>query len=326
MLTIQDYREIFGSCFLSETPDGQVIPWKPLSIENWIKYTNTISSNLFAPSIIFQEIFRLCVLDKTFVDNIDKQKIGTIQLVVENILEMSGPKGLSGLDNDIKQSRTIISTPIHQFVSLICQAFQGYTPDDVYKMDYETLLLRLALAEDKLLKTGILKEPIMLSSGEEEQQPVRNKRKSKIDTKKLKEEFEKEKNNWRLGPKEKPKKAIAEEEKTIDDKIEKGKVIIPKEAHMAKASAGIDYSDLPVEELKMLQDARKIYASYYEQLNKGEKINIPSQEEIVVNVQKQIEKEKQELLINKQKQTEQQKLQKQALKKKVLPRKQARIK
>jgi hypothetical protein len=322
MLTIQDYREIYGSCFLSETPDGQVIPWKPLSIENWIKYTNTISSGLFAPPVIYEEIFRLCVLDKTFIDNIDKQKVGTIQLVVENILESSGPKGLSGLDSDIKQSRNIISTPIHQFVSLICQAFQGYTPDNVYQMDYETLLLRLALAEDKLLRTGILKEPIELSSGEE----VKEKKKPKINTRKLKEEFEKEKKDWRLGPKEKPKKAVVEEEKTIDDKIEKGKVIIPKEAHMAKASAGIDYSDLPVEELKMLQDARKIYAPYYEQLKNGGKVNIPSQEEIVVNVQKQIEVEKQQLLQNKQKQLEQQKLQKQALRKKVLPRKQARIK
>ena len=57
MLSPTDLREKYDSCYLSEAPDGLLIPWKPLSVGEFLKYRDIFREKLFAPSIIETEIF-----------------------------------------------------------------------------------------------------------------------------------------------------------------------------------------------------------------------------------------------------------------------------
>lgn len=274
-MSLADLREIYGSCYLTETPDGQLIPWKQLTIGEFMEYEALLHSPILPPSIIETEIFSKCVLDRTLVNNIALQKAGTIPLVVSHIMRYSGPASINEFNSILDMQRSVAERPIHQIASLICQAFPSYTLEQVYSMDFYTMGLRLAQAEQKLIRLGVITEPISLvdpstvPSKPQKQRP-------QIDPKKLKNLYDKSK----ASPPPPPVGSANKIKQVVPEDLGESKAgptgeTIISFAEMAKALD--DGSDENLEK-QMKQEAKSIYGNY---LGKDGKVKIPSHEERV---------------------------------------------
>jgi hypothetical protein len=162
---ISTLRDRFGSVYVTAFPDGPTIPWKPLSLGDYIKFNADAARGLIPQAQIENEIFRSCVLDQVFIQQLPFLKAGIVTTVVSCIWQHSGPTSISSFNADMEMARQIIAADgtkaLHQVVQLITMAFP-YKPEEVYEMPYETLLLRAAQAETKLLETGMISQPIMM--------------------------------------------------------------------------------------------------------------------------------------------------------------------
>lgn len=280
------YRRYGGSVYITRLPDGLVVPWKPLSVEKYIEYTFRQLNGLIATAELENRVFIECVQDKTIIQQIDYLKAGTVSVVARNIWEHSGPETVETFQLDMSNAREFVSSPvansIHELVKLITMAYP-YKPEEIYDMDYKTLMIRVAMAEAKLLALGVIASPINIGNVEEKKAAPKRKRET-LDAKKL----------WEIqeGLEQRDKQA----------KIDQAKIDIVKEGNIAKRKtpwkvspvleqpathrinfrearaldeigmAGGDRMDLPESRAKMVEDAQVIYADLIaklQQKNKG---------------------------------------------------------
>ena len=93
-----------------------------------------------------------------------------IDLITKALKSQTGLQSLAAsMANPIKQmmnykaiARSVINgdlRSLHNLVDIICMAYP-YKPEEVYAMQYETLMLRAAQAEEKLMTLGVIKESI----------------------------------------------------------------------------------------------------------------------------------------------------------------------
>ena len=275
-INLSELRSLHGTCYITQTSDGQFIPWKPLSIGEWLKYKDAFGTNLYAPAVLENEIFKLCVLDPFIVKHIDKQKAGTVTTIVNNIITQSGPQNVNEFNGHLNYARNLAQQPIHQIVSIICQIFSAYKPEEVYALDYETLMLRLAQAEERMFKMGLKTEPFELrdESGKFSQKAGRkNKR---FDSDKLKEAFEQLKNT--NIPKNK-QKVIEDITPTAQSKVKNNSIIVTKEEMATNYAIGGHADDIFDAEQQMLKDAALLYKDYLEDVKSGKPVKIKSVEE-----------------------------------------------
>jgi hypothetical protein len=298
LLFPSDYRQAYGSVFILEIPDGTIIPWVPLSIKDYFHYVRAIEQNSIAPAILENEIFTKCVKDEVLVENIDKQKAGTVSSVADIILKNSAPQTAEEFEYLLNIGRENVNNIIHQAISLITQAFPAYTPDDIYAMDIFTLIDRLALSERKLMEAGVLKEPIELM-GDSKQ---RRRKKPKVDLSKLKQEFEEqeEPREWntkkRQAAGEKLNQTYVEEEATPDfgaKTDEDGNTVIS----LNELAYNLDNDVMAesLEEKQMVEDAKRMYGEYLEKLREGKKVKIKPQDERIKEAEKRMEENRRKL-------------------------------
>lgn len=274
-VTPSDLRERYGSVYITETTDGQIIPWKPLSIGEWLQFREAFASGFYASSVLETEIFKKCVTDQLVVKTIDKQKVGTITTVVAQILFQSGPQNTNEFNAHLDHCRGIAQQPVHQIVSIICQVFAAYKPEEVYALDYETLMLRLAQAEERLFKMGLKTEPFRLLDNNEEQEVQPKKR---YDPNKLKEAFD----NTRApdqSVRSNKSKQLDQIKPKHSEKIKNNKIIISKEQMAERFASGSDIEDLPLLEHQMFKDAESIYKDYLDDIRAGKALDIKTPEE-----------------------------------------------
>ena len=280
-VTFTDLREQHGSVFITETPDGLVVPWMPLSIGDFLEYDVQFRAGAIAPSVLENEIFTKCVTDKVLVKNFHLQKAGTVTTVVKSIMQASGPNSIDEMNETLDYFRGIAAQPMHQLVSVICRAFPGYTPDDVYQMDYQKMTLRLALAESKLMALGLMSEPIVVypPGVDPDEKPKRPE--IKVDPKKLKEAFDLQKTQ---PMKERVKKAREQGAKKVElsseretDEIDLGSTK-QGETFIVTSNLMMMGMEIGDEDLgrQMKKDAKSIYSDY---LKMGNKVKIKSVEE-----------------------------------------------
>lgn len=155
-------RTKYGEVYVTVFPDGTKVPWKQLSLQDFLHYSNKFSSGRFPVSHIEDEIFRKCCVDQTLLANLDLLDAGLITTVVTQIMEVSGPSSIEDLRFDLNVARSQVQDFISDAIGLICQTFPGYTPETLYNMDYQTFMKRLALAERRLLSIGFLQQPISI--------------------------------------------------------------------------------------------------------------------------------------------------------------------
>ena len=291
MITPTDLREIHGPVFVSEVADGTIIPWHPLSLGEFLEYQSLFATGFVDHSILENEIFAKCVTDPVLVNNIHIHKAGTVSAVAAAIMANSNIEDKDVFNTALDNSRRIAQHPIHQFVSLICRAFPGYTPDDIYAMDFATFLLRLAQAEEKLLMLGGISEPIRLETPDDQRtmpaEPKSPEKKDyKIDPKKIKEAFD-------LKDAPAPKKlnlSNAREEEDLDlGSTEDGKPFIVSTNLMA---LGLEVGD-DDQAKQMQQDAKALYGDY---LKQGNKVKIKTVDERLADFEARQKRRKQKTL------------------------------
>lgn len=293
-VTLTDLRERHGAVFVTETPDGLIVPWKPLSTGDYLEYDNQFRMGFIDHSVIENEIFCKCVTDKVLVNNISLQKAGTISVVVKSIMTNSGPNSIDELNQAIDHYRGIAMQPIHQLVSVICRAFPGYTPDDIYEMDFNKMIFRLAQAENKLMSLGLMSEPIQIFLPEGEEEIKEERGRSKIDPKKIKQAFDLQES----GPIDKRVKKAKEEgrkkmnlssQKEVDD-IDLGSTT-PGETFIVSSNlmlTGLELGD-ENDARQLKRDAKELYSDY---LKMGNKVKIKSVEERIKEAEERMERNK----------------------------------
>ncbi len=253
--------------YLSIIPDTDYsIPWIPLSIKEFIEYSTLIEKKSVPFVILENEIFSHCVIEQFYIDHIDKLPAGIISSVVEHIWQHSGPNEIDSFNNDLDIARNLItngpSSVLHEMVSLITTAFP-YKPEEVYAMDYEVFLTRLIQAESKLMKNGLLTEPIQLLSKKD----GKRRRNTKRNLKQMWDE--RHNDNTSMNEIEGTKKWW-KESPILEAKEEDREYIKFKSESEAINNAMGDIRRDPVEYTenynKMMEDARVIYKDVLEKL------------------------------------------------------------
>jgi len=277
-------RQKYGrNCYLSVFDDGLTVPWRPLSIQEYLGYATDLERQIYLPTQLENEIFKKCVLDDTCLRQLDYLHAGVISTVVQNIIEYSGPSLTNPIDQVFAASRAKLNSHnvIHELVELITMAYP-YKPEDVYMMDYETLIMRAAQAESKLIKAGVLEAPISFQSTETQQQKPTQPR-QQIDAKKLWEEQQKQQiqerqqkiaaNQSAVKPTNKPanvvdrekwwkKSPVLETNKHLNTRARK----IEEAEIDAFASTGWDKVDKAILQADMVEQAKTIYADVIAEL------------------------------------------------------------
>lgn len=156
----------YGHVYLTIFSDTLIIPWNVLSIEDYIECSRYKQFGTMPISEIEEYIFKKYVLDKDIVKVFEYLPAGVISTVSANIWESSFPLSLNQLSTDLDLARAELVSPdmkiYHEMISLILQAFP-YKPEEIYLMDYATLMERFSQAEDKLLRQGFLQKPVSFS-------------------------------------------------------------------------------------------------------------------------------------------------------------------
>jgi len=160
MLDLPSLRRQYGAVFVTTLENGNVIPWKQLTIGEYLEYSSLLEGGVYARATIEDEVFRKCVLDELTIVNLPALKAGTVTTVVQDILRNSGPNTIDELNLALGLYRNVANQAVHQTASLITQAFPAYTLEQVYEMNFNDFMMRVAQAEAKLLQLGILEQPI----------------------------------------------------------------------------------------------------------------------------------------------------------------------
>jgi len=187
MLTISGLRDKYGDTYITAISDDIIIPFRPLSLFDFYQYEDKLREGIISQAVLEDEIFIKCVLSKEYIQNINTLPAGTVTTTVQNIMEVSGPTGIGQFNSILEEKRNLIANPIHQLVILILRAFPAYKPEDIYTMSYDMFMLRLAQAEDVLMKAQIIREPIELLDP-----TIQQKKKPKVILDELKHLWEKQ--------------------------------------------------------------------------------------------------------------------------------------
>lgn len=165
------YRKQYGNNWITIFPDGLEIPWRQLTLQEFLDYSDLISSGRYTEIEVEDEIFTLCVLDTIFSDNIDILTSGTVATVVGHILQASGPATITNINEDLDWARRHTDDFMSQAATLICSVYPAYKPEELFNMKYSDFMKRLAMAERRLLELGILSEPLQALSPEQAAAP-----------------------------------------------------------------------------------------------------------------------------------------------------------
>lgn len=291
MKTPADLREQYGEVFVLELPDGQQVPFKLLQLKDYFSYSQSLDNGLIPPSIIENEIFQKCILDEVLIANIHKQKAGTPTSIANTILQYSAPRSGEELNYFLNYNRHVVQNILYQIVNIICLGFNGYTPDDILSKDIHEIMLLLAMAERKLLETGMLSEPLDFS-GDVQKQEDKKPKKPKIDVSKLKDLYEQTQpeefnlNKLHQEGKKRPETITENEIPNFEDQDKEGNTVIST-AELMYNSRGT----LEEEEIKTLREASVLFKDYVEQAKRG-KVKIKTDEERIKEMEDRMKENK----------------------------------
>ena len=254
---------MYGDQFVTILTDGLEIVWRPLTIGEFVEFDKLIKSNKYPIGFIEDEIFRKCVKNKFLVNNLSDIKAGIVSTVVTTILQYSGPSSIDELNYFLNLNRAVSREIIHEIIGYICWAFPAYKPEDLYNLDYHTLMLRLAQAETKLGNLGLISQPFSFLSPEQEKQQKESPKKKKTDDL-LERYYERDRKSITKEKPQNKKQTII----TSKDMKEHESVYV-----------GHEVEDKAILEASMVNETTKIYQDYLNQSKKHGKIQIKTTEE-----------------------------------------------
>lgn len=252
--------DIYGpsSKFLSVLPDGTEIPWRPLSIGAFLKALRSQDIQ----EDIEDQLFDECVTSDFFKSRKATLKAGGINTVVNAATAYSFPGTSDELQWALDRHRHFVHSNVYEkLVIFICRAFSGYTPRDVESMDFEEFMHSVALAEAKLLETGIIVEPLTFDGVSDNGKrtisssrdiPVVEPSRPRGDVAKLREAWEAQQHPASEIPQTKDMVTI-----TTRDMVESNAVLGP---------------DMDLSRQKGLEEMAEIYKDYLDIIASGEKL------------------------------------------------------
>lgn len=280
-------RERHNSVFASVLSEHETIPWRPLTIGEFLDIQTRFSHGAYPHAALEDEVFKRCVLSPILVENIGKLPAGTVSAVAQAILAHSGPVALQDIENRLEFCRHEASAVVHDMMALITQAFPAYTPEQVYALEYDTFMLRLAQAERKLMQIGVLQKPISFTDQQGQQKPPR------IEKLPPPEELERA---WRQQQTEKqPSRIRSRSDQLIITDSDRQEQLAARSGHEAM--------DAVLLEKQAMDDVPNVYKEYLEQMKKGETVRIMTPEERVEAANARAKKSEQEfrLLVQEEK-------------------------
>lgn len=281
--------------YVSVFPDGTEVPWNPLTIGEYLSFVNNL---YYSPDEIEDIIFKKCVPDPYFHKD-PNLKAGTVSTVSFAILANSSPQTIEELNAILNYHRnSIYSNIIEELVIHVCWAFPSYKIEDVYALDYDTFLKRVAQAEYKLMRSGIIQKPFTIQNTqnieEQQMQPREEKLEKRLrENKKLREKFEKQRDM--ISEQQGQKVVKTEAGPVIVSPIitDQKSVVITKDMELAHNIL----SQNKEESIKMVNETLPIYQDYIDKINNGEKLTpsmIKTIEQKKEEALKRMEKNKEE--------------------------------
>ena len=278
-------REQHGNNFAIRLPCGQFIPWRALSVSEYLEYKNLLQAEAYPPAFIQDEIFKKCVLDTTLVKNIGKLKAGTVSIVAEAIMVHSGPQNIDDFNQLLNIARHLADQIVPTLTTMVCTAFPAYTPDSLQELDFVTFMTRVAQAESKLLGAGIIAQPLSFSSSDEQPQEVPEKKAPPVPPKP-----EDLAGIWNDQQRPTPPPA------PIATPTEKQTIITAGDIKDHQlAYTGHENVDKIVNEDEMLNTTISHYKDYLDQMAQGKTVQIKTVEERLADAKIRAEKSKLEL-------------------------------
>lgn len=276
MVDVNILRLQYGSSYGTVLNDGSVIPWKPMSIGKFIEYSNELKHQKIDPAVFETEIFRQCVVEPYYIDQMDTLSAGAVEAVSMGIMMASGPSSLEDLGSKLAMKRLELSGALHSLVDMVVQAFPTYSPEQVYNFDYDTLMFRAAQAEQRLIQAGVLPGPIFFHEVGDEQSTPQTPGQPRPPT-----AAEKEKSKMLLDD------FLVQEQQRAGGKTT---VITDNEitAHNGvKVGAEILEDELITK--KLMDESLPVFGEYAEQIKRGEKPQIKPLDQRVAETKVQLE-------------------------------------
>jgi len=160
-----DAKLKYGDLYRYSSLDQEVVvTYRLLTWKEYTSYIELLESDALPRSVVEEQIFSSCVLDKAYAANIDSLLAGDILTLVNLILVQSGPQTEADVADKLEEKRSKLYSLNSQIVSLICMAFPGLKPEEIISMSWDKVAGMLALAESILLESGRLKEPIQMGA------------------------------------------------------------------------------------------------------------------------------------------------------------------
>lgn len=260
---VVNYRKRYGDNWLSIFENNIEVPWRKLSLQEFLYFNDLRNAGFYTLVEIEDEIFKACVLEPVYVENIDIIPAGIVSTVASQIFELSGPQSVEQIAEDLNFARYEVQDFVSSAITIICSVFPAYTPEALLAFPYETFMKRLALAEKRLLELGYIKEPISVI-GENAQSQQAQEKPSDIKKKKLLEE-----------------KRIELEKKLKDLNAQAGTpsanssgTIITKRQMSTNldTDTGHDLQDKALWQHDAIQGLEFIYPEYFKMMKEGKKI------------------------------------------------------
>lgn len=271
MVDVNALRLRYGKAYATVLPDGRVIPWKPLTIGRFIDYTLEVRKQAILEPVLENEIFRDCVLDPFFVNSMDDLPAGIVESVVVAIFLTSGPVSVHDINTKMEMKRMELTGILHTLVDMITLAFPHYAPEQVYNMDYETLMMRAAQAETRLIERKVLAQRVFFED---------------VDYSKPKENQEDNAPSPKASA-EKLREAYFEQQKQAVTK----ETVISKAEVMAHNTVANTYEVMDAD-VQLNETAAIFYKDYLTQMKAGEKPQIKPLEQRVAETSAQITRAK----------------------------------
>lgn len=163
-------RKRYGDNWLTIFPSGLEIPWRKLTLQEFIQFEKLFRSGKYSAVEVEDFIFSAAVLERLYIDNIDILPSGIVSTVAAQIFQCSGPFSPQAINQDLDVARNQVQDFISGCIPVICSVFPAYKPEDLLALDYLVFMERLAMAESRLLQIGVLKTPLQVLIPENEEE------------------------------------------------------------------------------------------------------------------------------------------------------------
>jgi hypothetical protein len=163
-----EYAKQGRRVFALQFPNGERVPFHLLTWKEYQVYQRLLMVGTIPEHILEKNIYEQCVISTDCIERMFDMEAGIVPTVSGVIMRLSGPSpSIEVFNQDLEVFRQQAGQMGSEVIKLICRAFPAYKPEDIEKMDWPDVLLRLTQAESMLMAAGQLEEPIKMLSHEE---------------------------------------------------------------------------------------------------------------------------------------------------------------